>query len=117
MSTTEMTAWLGPAADDMTPEQLDRFARIWDDVDERYPDEDHTDRRDAALSAAVQYLLGGTTIDQAGHTLAAARAAESRASAASQQMALMAVADGIPEAQAARRAGIDRMWLRKLLGK
>ncbi len=117
MATDEIPAWLDLATEEMTPDQIDRFARIWDEVGERYPDEDDIDRRAAALSAAVQYLLGEITIDAAGLDREESRGVALGASAAAQQVALMAVEDGMPEAEAARRARIDRRWLRRIQGK
>lgn len=113
----EMQAWLGPAAEEMDEDQTERFAAAWEAAGKRYPDEDDQDRRDAMLSAAVQYLLKEGTIDEAGERRAQTRAESLVASAAAQQWAIMAVEDGMAEAVAARRAGIDRMWLRKQLGK
>jgi len=112
-----MTAWLGPAAEEMNDEQLDRFERIWDAIDEQYPDEGDQDIRAEVLSAAVQYLLEETAIDEAGAKRTATRMESLRASAAAQQIALMAIEDGMSETEAARRSGVDRMWLRKRLGK
>jgi len=117
MDTTEMTAWLGPAAKEMNPDQQERFARAWDEVGKRYSDRNDAGRRDAALIAAVQYLLGEMTIDRAGAEREATRDAAALASAAAQQMAVMAVEDGMSEVEAARRARIDRRWLRRLQGK
>lgn len=117
MITEAMTAWLGPAAEELTEDQLDRFERIWDEVDERYPGEGDEDIAAEVLSTAVQYLLAEVTIDEAGAKRAATRTESLRASAAAQQIAIMAVEDGMSEAEAARRAKIDRMWLRKRLGK
>ena len=118
MNTTDWTAWLGPAADELDDEQRARFeaeaasavARIGDDPDMQAD-------RDAALSAIVQYLLGETTIDQAGAERERTRQAERHASLAAQQVALLAIGDGMAEAEAARRASLDRMTVRKLLGK
>jgi DNA invertase Pin-like site-specific DNA recombinase len=64
-----------------------------------------------------QYLLGETTIADAGESLLRARVRAAEALAAVQQIAVMCVADGMSEAEAARRAGIDRMTVRKALGK
>jgi hypothetical protein len=113
----ELTVWLGPAYEQMTADQLDRFAGETDRIHERFPDRDEQPERDAAMSAAVQYLLGETRPDDAGRALAAARAAVSAAMAASQQIAVMANADGMSEVSAAQATGIDRMTLRKVLGK
>lgn len=116
MTNADMSAWLGPAADQLTAEQIDRFERVWNDIadDDR---RDNPERVEAVLSAAVQYLLGETSIDEAGAQRAATRTSSFIASAAAQQIAIMAVEDGMSETEAARRASIDRMWLRKRLGK
>lgn len=114
----ELEAWLGPALSDLTGEQIERLMAESDRIGERYPDPDEQDLREAALSAAVQYLLGETTIDDAGRALTKARLEQDRAMAAAQQLAAMAVEDGLmSEYQAADRARIDRMTVRKALGK
>lgn len=113
----DMLTWLGPAAEDMTDEQIERFTRVWDHIEQRYPDPDDQDERDAALSAAVQYLLGDTTTTQAGDELLRARQRAAEALAAARQVAVMAVEDGRPEATTAREIGVDRMALRGWLGK
>lgn len=116
--TDDLTAWLGPALDDLTPEQVERVRAEADRIAERYPHPDHQDEREAALSAAVQYLLGETKAIDVANALTAARMAEARASAAAQQVATMLVADKVAsEVVAARDCGIDRMTLRKALGK
>jgi hypothetical protein len=111
----EIEAWLGPAYGVLTEAQIARVhpVRIW----ARYPDPDDSMERDAALSAATQYLLGETTIDDAGESLLRARIRASEALAAAQQIAVMAVEDGMAEAEAARLVGLDRMTVRKALGK
>lgn len=120
MSDTEIdwTAWLGPAAEELTDEQRTRFeaeaaetiARIGDDPDLQA-------EHDAALSALAQYLLGETTIDEVGHVRQRSADAARYALLAAKQVARLAVLDGMSEVEAARRAGLDRMTVRKLLGK
>jgi hypothetical protein len=114
---TDLIAWLGPAADDLTPDQIDRLHREAQRIYSRYPDPDDQELRDAALSAAVQWLLGDITLERAREELVSARIAAARASAAAQQVAVMAHGDGMPESRAAAAAGIDRMTLRRALGK
>jgi hypothetical protein len=114
---TDWTTWLGPAADDMTDDQRQRFETEAEVILARYDDPDLSDARDAALSALVQYLFAETTIDEAGRERQRTRDAERAASIAAQQVARLAVLDGMPEAEAARRAGLDRMTVRRLLGK
>lgn len=113
-----LAAWLGPALDDLTDDQLDRIAAESERIDARYPDPDEQPERDAALSAVVQYLLGETTVDDAGRSRLAAQRAERLSVVVSQQVAMMAIADhGLSEVEAARRAYIDRNTLRRALGK
>lgn len=115
--TNDLMAWLGPAADDLTPEQIERIEDASRDIDERYPDPDEFEEREAALSATVQYLLGDTTPEQSKRALIDARNAERRAYVAALQVAVMLHRDGTPKAAAARDAGIDRMGLLRALGE
>lgn len=113
----ELEAWLGPALPELTDEQVDRLHTEAVRVYARYTDPDEQDLRDAAMSAAVQYLLGQTDLDEAGANLTKARLKLARVMAAAKQVAAMAAADGTPDAEAARRANIDRMMLLEVLGK
>src|SRR5690606_9409675 len=113
----DLMAWLGPAADELTPEQLDRPRAAAADIGERYPDPDAQPEGDAALTAAVQSLLGEPTPEDAARALSPARRGGREAYVAAEQIAVMLVADGTPKATAARRAGIDRMSLLKALGE
>jgi hypothetical protein len=113
----EIEAWLGDTSD-WTDEQIDLLVVESDAIAERYPDEDDREEREAALSAAAQCLTGDLLLETAGEDLRRARADASRAMAAARQMARMAVLHGgTPQAVAAREAGIDRMTVRKDLGK
>lgn len=113
-----LMAWLGPAADQLTAEQIERVADASRDIDSRYPDPDYQPERDAALSATVQYLLGETTPEDGNRALIAARLAADLAYTAALQLAVMAHrVDGTPKATAAKRAGVDRMSLLKALGE
>jgi len=113
----QMQAWLGPAWDELSAEQRQRFATVVDDVDSRYPDPDDQPLRDAALFAAVQWMLGEITAEQAGAALRDARTREELARAAARQVAVMAVQDGATEAGTARAVGVERAALRTWLGK
>lgn len=57
------------------------------------------------------------TLVKAGKALAKARAAEREARDATFAAITAAVADGVSESAAARLAGVDRMTVRKVLGK
>lgn len=118
MTHESLLAWLGPAADTITPDQLDQLAEAARDIDQRYPDEDEQLERDAALSATLQYLLHETTPADASRTLIDARLAERRAYIAALQIAVMHHrVGGVDKTNAAREAGIDRMRLLKALGE
>ena len=108
-----MDAWLGPVG--LTDEQRDRFTTIWDDVTGRYPDDQ--DAATAALSAAVQYLVGETRPEDAGHEIARRTAALEDARAAARVVAVLAIADGESENALAARMGVTRMTVRKWLDK
>lgn len=114
----EWTAWLGPAAEELTDEQRDRFEVEAAAATERIGDDpDLAAEREAAWSAIVQYLLGETTLDEAGDQRRQTRAAERHALLAAQAVARLAYQDGIAEAEVARRVGLDRMVVRRVLGK
>jgi len=115
--TDDLMAWLGPAANDLTPEQIERVEAESRAIDERYSKPDEHEEREAALSAVVQYLLGETTAEAANRELVAARSQERRAYVAALQVAVMRHRDGTPKAVAAREAGVDRMGLLKALGE
>lgn len=117
MTDTDLMAWLGPAADELTPEQIERVAAEARRIGERYPDPDEQPERDAALSAVVQYLLGDTTPEDAQRALTEARRREAEAFAAATWVGVMLVDDGTKKATAARVVGIDRMSLLKALGE
>jgi len=115
MRLDELKPWLGPAIADLDADQLDRLQRESDRLDRAYPDPDEINEWTAAMSAATQYVLGETTVADAGRALTAARLAESEAMAASKQLAAMANQDGMSQVQAAFQAGIDRKWLIRYL--
>jgi hypothetical protein len=112
-----LAAWLGPALDQLTDAQIGLVADASRAINDRYPDPDEEHLRDAALSAAVQYLLGDTSAEEAKRRLAEARAEEAMASAAAQQVAVMLVGEGMFEIPAAAAVGITRTTLRRALGK
>lgn len=111
-----LAVWLGPALDELTDEQAQQVAAASRDIDRRYPEPDDSDLREAALSAAVQYLLGDTGADEFARALAQARRAESLALAAAAQVAVM-LAPAVGEIDAAKSCGITRRTLRRAMGK
>lgn len=117
MSSNDLMAWLGPAAEELTEEQIERVTAEAKSIAARYPDPDEQDERDAALSAVVQYLLGETSPEDLKRELIAARAAERRAFAAALWVGVMLHRDGAKKAPAATAVGVDRMSLLKALGE
>ncbi|PJE22361.1 MAG: hypothetical protein CK431_17015 [Mycobacterium sp.] len=110
--------WLADHGYDPSEYTFRRFVtQVWPSVAERHPDAEDAATRDAALVAAARYLAGALTPADAGRTLARARARATAALAAARQVAVMAVADGASEAETARDVGVDRMALRRWLGK
>lgn len=111
----ELEAWLGPALDDLTPEQVEQLRQEAVAIAARYPDDD--DDREAALSAAVLHLLGELTAEQVDQQRRETVAAERRARVQAIQIGCMLHAEGLSEERAARAVGISRRTLRIALGK
>lgn len=115
----ELDAWLG---DDhgLTEEQIDELLRTSDDIDEQYPDQDDSDDRGDALTAAYRLMIE-TPEDLVAELVeerARARVAERKALVALQQIAVTRINNGDEtEAGFAKRSGIDRMSIRRWLGK
>lgn len=112
----EIEAWLGDESD-LTGEQVTRLTAITGEIAARYPDPDDGDEREAALTVAYRVMAGDDPVGELGEQLLAARLAEARALAGLHQVALMLAEVGESEAGFARRGGIDRMLVRKWLGK
>lgn len=112
---TAIDTWLGPV--DLDEDQRARFTTIWDDVGERYPAPEQQDERNAALSAAAQYLLGEITPTTAGSEIGRRVAALEDAKSAGRAVALLAIEDGASEYRVHKDLGITRRTLRLWLGK
>jgi hypothetical protein len=126
MTDDALMTWLGPAADELTPEQIERIADAGRDIRQRYPDPDEYREREVALSATVQHLLGETSPEDARRELAAARLRAHEAYVTALQIAVMTVDDrrraglagrALDKKGAAEACGIDRMGLLKALGE
>jgi hypothetical protein len=117
MTRYELEAWLG---DDhgLTDDQVAELLEIASDLDERHPDYDNSEEREAALTVAYRLLSApyesGELVKGLGRELLQARQAERNALAALRQAATMLTES---EAGFARAAGIDRMTVRAWLGK
>lgn len=125
MQRYELEAWIGDNHG-LNEDQIGELLTQVNEIADRYPDPDDQAERDAALTTAYQliapaYRLTDTDRDIV-ETLArereAARAAEVRALASLQQAAIMQIKPGgETESGFARRANVDRMTVRKWLGK
>lgn len=115
MQDHELDAWLGPV--ELTGEQRATLVREIAEIEAAYPDPDDQDVRDAAMSAAVQHLLGDTSPQDVGRALAEATGTLHRARAAMRTTARLMVAAGVSEVAAAEALGVTRMTIRSALGK
>lgn len=119
MQRYELEAWLG---DDhgLTDDQIDDLLTEATEIGERYPDDDDQAERDAALAAAHRLLTEDTStvITDLATARGNARAAEAAALAGLQQAAVTLIERGdATESGFARQANVDRMTVRRWLGK
>lgn len=110
----EIEAWLGPALDDMTPEQVDAAAAASDAIHTRWPDPDLADTRETALNTAVQVILGEAQLPDVAADYLTARNIE-RARLAALTGALVATPGS--ERHLADQAGVARGTVRKALNR
>jgi hypothetical protein len=113
ISRDEIRAWLGDYRQHLDETQVDRIHAEAEHLEHRWPGPDSAARREVALIAAVQWILGETTTLRAGADLRDAQERASLALAAARQTARMAVLDGMSEAQAAIEAGVELSDLRR----
>jgi hypothetical protein len=124
--TDEVMAWLGHAADELTPEQIKLVIEASRDIAARYPAPDEYPERGAALTASVRYLLGDTSPEAVRQKLIDARARERAAFVSAVQVAVMMVREArrtgaservVNKKGKAEACGIDRMSLLRALGE
>ena len=108
-------AWQRRLKVKLAAEQARRFVELWDEINDRYPDDRNL--REAARVGAAYYLAGYMTPAGISGELEAARKRADEMLAVARAVATLAVNDGQPEAEVARSVGVDRMALRKWLGK
>lgn len=114
----ELKAWLGPAAAEMTGEEIERFADVASLLQARYPHPDQAHERESAMSAVVQVFLGEATAHDIRDHLAGVllEAARTRAAAVGAAVGLVRVY-GVGKSAAAHAVGINRMTLLEALGE
>lgn len=103
MQRYELDAWLG---DDWTAEQRDKIAEDFGDWEDANPDASEEEGA-AVLAAIAQHHDGALTIPDLARAREEARAA----------VVVSVTLGGMSESEAARAAGVDRMTVRKWLGK
>lgn len=121
----EIKAWLG-ANHGLNADQVDQLRQISDEINERHPDPDDQAEREAALTVAYRLLRGEEgVVEELAATRTRAKIDAAAALAGLQQAALMTVEwNASPnrhnpngESAFARRAGVDRMLVRRWGGK
>jgi len=119
MQRYELEAWLGDGHG-LNEDELTELLDQANEIEERYPDPDDQAERAAALTAAYRLMTEPVedVLADYGKQRSDARAAASAASAALQQAARTVVAEEkLSEAGFSRVAQVDRMSVRKWVGK
>lgn len=114
MQQHEIRAWLGPAYDKMTEEQVADFTLLVQRIEDRYPDDE--DVQAAMMSGALQVLIGDDTLEGLGREWLCAKTAERAAMKALWGGIMVADAE-LSEVEISRRANVSRVTVRKALGK
>lgn len=97
------------------PGDIDLFHEAWTRLHERYPDDQ--DLRESGLLAAAMFLSGELTPQDLGKAVAHHRREAEETLAAARSVGELAVKKGAAESPTAAALGVDRMTLRKWLGK
>lgn len=91
---------------ELDEDEVRRVAAAAAGIAARYVGGDGEDDRAVALDAAIQRVIGETSLDEFGADLRDANRAQRRAQVAVEQAAAMAVEDGEPEDEIARQLGV-----------
>lgn len=96
-----------------------RFEAIEAQLAELYPGDEHVHERGAALRAAARHLIGDIDPGVAGDELDEARTEHEAAAAAARMVVMLTNEDRGPghESALSREVGVDRLTIRKWLGK
>ncbi len=120
MQQHEIRAWLGPAYDKMTEEQVADFTLLVQRIEDRYPSNwqhrDESEPGSAMMVGALQVLIGDSTLEGLGDEWAQAKAAE-RAAMKRLWGGIMVADARLSEVEISRRANVSRVTVRKALGK
>lgn len=119
MQRYELEAWLGDGHG-LDKDQITELLRTADEIEEQYPDEDDRDDREAAITAAYRLMIEAPEdlVAELAAERTAARIAERKALVGLRQIGVTRINNGdATEAGFAHQAGVDRMAVRKWLGK
>lgn len=110
-----MKAGADKGADGLGDAQRAQLKQIAREAAQLYPDNAALQR--TAIEAATEYLLGRLDPVSIGADLARIRHEQQHIRAKARQVVVMACADGHSERSTAREVGVDRMIVRRWLGK
>lgn len=113
MQPYELDAWLGDT--DLTAEQRTTLESAIDHLNARYAGDE--DAVGESMSGALMAILGDDTLERLAGEWSNARAAERDAMARLTGAIIAAAVQGQPETAIAQRTGVNRMTVRKALGK
>ena len=113
-TTDERDAWLGPALEQMTDEQLKAFDDAARQIFDRYPaTEDDPDAATGALSGALMVILGDDTLDGLGG--AYRQAVEAASEAHGRLIGAVIASRDLGPSEVSRRSGLSRVSVTKAL--
>ena len=113
MQPYELDAWLGDT--DLTAEQRTALEGAIDNLSSRYAGDE--DAIGEGMSGALMVILGDDTLEGVAGEWSNARAAERDAMARLTGAITAEAVQGVPETTISERAGINRLTVRKALGK
>ncbi len=116
MQRHEVEEWLGDFRADLTDEQVDDLHRAFEAINERYSDPDDDVRREKACAGAAQILFGDATLNEMRDEWISARWIE-REKMAALTGAIIVTGRSQTEAEIVQSTGLNRMTVRKCLGK
>ena len=113
-TTYERDAWLGPARDDMTDEQLEVFDDAARQIFDRYPaSDDDPDAATEALSGALMVILGDDTLEGLGG--AYRQAVEATSEAHGRLIGAVIASRDLGPSEISRQSGLSRVSVTKAL--
>lgn len=110
----ERDAWLGPALEEMSDEQLEAFDAAARQIFDRYPaDDDDPAAGTEALSGALMVILGDDTLDGLGG--AYRQAVEAASEAHGRLIGAVIASRDFGPSEISRRSGLSRVTVTKAL--